>query len=196
MGGEPSSSSLQSALRATGSGDGVQEGSSTVRGGAKNISTSSGGGVQGGSSTSRDGAKNISQDDPDRGHNKSRNGGRGRDDKPKAKNSGPSRRPRWRVNDKVQPDERLGKHVDKDPRGDDPTRRITKKKAGRNTESFDPSSTLVRPDVMVWVGNPNKSTFDKPLKHDDVVIVPELFGDEDDWDTYYKVSWAIPPSSQ
>ncbi|EJK44268.1 hypothetical protein THAOC_37207, partial [Thalassiosira oceanica] len=129
--------------------------------------------------------------DCDRDRNKSRNGGRGKDDigKPKAKNSGPSHRPvqhRWRLNDSVRPDERLGQQ-DKDPRGDDPTKRIAKKKAGRNTESFDPGSTLVRPDLRVLVGNPSKSKFDKPLKHDDVVIVPELFGDEDDWDTYYQL---------
>ena len=172
MGGEPSSS-LQSA-------------------GALHANNASGGGKQG---ASRDDATKNSRD-----HNNSRNkrgGGRGKDDKPKAKNNdtqrfgGPSHLPvqhQWRVNDKAQPDERLEQHADKDPRGDDPTRRITKKKAGRNTESFDPSSTLVRPDLRVWVGNPSKRAFDKPLKHDDVVIVPELFGDEDDWDTYYKVS--------
>lgn len=57
----------------------------------------------------------------------------------------------------------------------------------RNTESFDPASTLVRPDVRVQIGSPRIETYNKPLKHDDVVIVPELFGDEDDWTIYYKL---------
>lgn len=30
-------------------------------------------------------------------------------------------------------------------------------------------------------------TYNKVLKHDDVVIVPELFGAEDDWQLYYKL---------
>ena len=88
-------------------------------------------------------------------------------------------------------DENLPPNTQEDPRGEDPTHRITQKAskrgAGRNTESFDPASTLVRPDVRVLVGNPNHKTFSKPLKHDDVVIVPELFGGEDDWNTYYEL---------
>ena len=97
----------------------------------------------------------------------------------------------YRINPNALPDEKLSNLSINDPRGDDPTRRITKKANkngnGRNTESFDPASTLVRPDVRVWVGSKDKKTFDKPLKHDDVVIVPELFGDEDDWEIYYKL---------
>ena len=59
---------------------------------------------------------------------------------------------------------------------------------GRNTESFDPKSTLVRPSMRVIVANGKKSeTYDKPLKHDDVVIVPEYFCDEEDWSIYYKL---------
>jgi hypothetical protein len=58
-----------------------------------------------------------------------------------------------------------------DPRGSDPTKRITKKAKGRgngrNTESFDPADTLVRPDLRVWVGSKEKKEFDKRLKHDD-----------------------------
>ena len=46
---------------------------------------------------------------------------------------------------------------------------------GRNTASFDPSSTLVRPDMRVLVG-PNRPVLDRPLKHDDVVVVPEVRG--------------------
>lgn len=87
-------------------------------------------------------------------------------------------------------DEKLGNLQD-DPRGTDPTKRITKKASGRgkgrNTESFDPSSTLVRPDLRIQVGSPLNKEYNKPLKHDDVVIVPELFGQEDNWDMYYKL---------
>jgi len=87
-------------------------------------------------------------------------------------------------------DEKLGELQD-DPRGEDPTKRITKKASsrgnGRNTESFDPASTLVRPDLRVQVGSNRTAVFNKPLKHDDVVIVPELFGAEDDWSLYYKL---------
>ena len=75
-----------------------------------------------------------------------------------------------------------------DPRGDDPTKRMktrTKKKGnGRNTESFDPNSTLVRPALRVLVGLPTHKVYPKPLKHDDVMIVPELFGPEDDYTMY------------
>jgi hypothetical protein len=91
---------------------------------------------------------------------------------------------------KAPPDERLG-NVHDDPRGNDPTTRITQKATGRghgrNTESFDPASTLVRPDLRVLVGSPSQVSFNKPLKHDDVVIVPELFGPEENWDLYYKL---------
>jgi hypothetical protein len=91
---------------------------------------------------------------------------------------------------KAPPDERLG-NVEDDPRGNDPTTRITQKATGRghgrNTESFDPASTLVRPDLRVLIGSPSQVSFNKPLKHDDVVIVPELFGPEENWDLYYKL---------
>ena len=40
--------------------------------------------------------------------------------------------------------------------------------------------------MRVRVG-PNKPVFNKPLKHDDVVVVPDFFCDEDDWDIYYKL---------
>ena len=77
----------------------------------------------------------------------------------------------------------------KDPRGEG--NRITKKarKMGtaRNTESFDPQSTLVRPDFRVQFGSNKKEVFDKKLKHDDVIMVPEFFCAEDDWGLYYKL---------
>ncbi len=88
------------------------------------------------------------------------------------------------------PDEQLG-NINDDPRGNDPTKRITKKASsrgnGRNTESFDPASTLVRPDLRICMGSNSIEQYNKPLKHDDVVMVPELFGAEDNWDTYYKL---------
>ena len=83
------------------------------------------------------------------------------------------------------------------PKGDDPRIRDDGKKdtkvkvqkakgGGRNTESFDPASTLVRPSMRIVVG-PNRAVFDKPIKHDDVIIVPEFFCKEDDWDLYYSL---------
>ena len=87
-------------------------------------------------------------------------------------------------------DDKLG-HVAADPRGDDPTQRITAKASsrgnGRNTESFDPASTLVRPDLRIQVGSNQTQVLNRPLKHDDVIIVPELFGAEDDWTLYYQL---------
>jgi len=97
--------------------------------------------------------------------------------------------PEYRVANQ-EPDAKLGDLQD-DPRGPDPTKRITKKAShrgnGRNTESFDPASTLVRPDLRIHVGSNRSKVFNRPLKHDDVVIVPELFGEEDDWSLYYKL---------
>ena len=58
--------------------------------------------------------------------------------------------------------------------------------AGRNTESFDPKSTLVRPSMRIIVG-PNQPQFSRKIKHDDVIIVPEFFCKEDDWSLYYKL---------
>ena len=59
-----------------------------------------------------------------------------------------------------------------------------KRGAGRNTESFDPASTFVRPDMRICVG-PNRPRLDRQIKHDDVFIVPEFFCKEDDWSMYY-----------
>lgn len=63
---------------------------------------------------------------------------------------------------------------------------LEKKGKGRNTESFDPKSTLVRPDLRIVVG-PNVPVYKKVLKHDDVVVVPNFFCEEDDWSMYYKL---------
>ena len=73
--------------------------------------------------------------------------------------------------------------VKDDPRMDAP---ITVGGKGANTESWDPESTLVRPEMRVVVGSKTR-TFNKTLKHDDVVIVPEFFCAEDDWGMYYKL---------
>jgi hypothetical protein len=74
------------------------------------------------------------------------------------------------------------------PMNDDPRdgKRIKKKGKGRNTESFDPSTTLVRPDMRILVG-PNADVYGSVLKHDDVVIVPDFFCQRDDWSLYYKL---------
>ena len=61
-----------------------------------------------------------------------------------------------------------------------------KRGAGRNTESFDPKSTLVRPEMRICVG-PNKPEMGKPIKNDDVIIVPEFFCTEEDWSLYHKL---------
>jgi len=82
--------------------------------------------------------------------------------------------------------------IPKDPRGDgERIKQKNKKKGGRNTESFDPASTLVRPSLRVQIGSASISRFNKVLKHDDVVIVPELFGPEDDWKLYYQLVQEI-----
>jgi hypothetical protein len=60
------------------------------------------------------------------------------------------------------------------------------KGGGRNTESFDPKSTLVRPDMRIIVG-PNRPVLEKKIKHDDVIVVPEFFCSEDNWDLYYQL---------
>eukprot|EP00434_Breviolum_minutum_P005061 symbB.v1.2.004466.t1/scaffold249.1/size274694/25 len=55
--------------------------------------------------------------------------------------------------------------------------------SGRNSASFDPKSTLVRPSMRISVGSRIK--YNKELRHDDVVIVPDFFCAEDDWQVYY-----------
>ncbi|CAJ1448122.1 unnamed protein product [Effrenium voratum] len=56
---------------------------------------------------------------------------------------------------------------------------------GRNSASFDPGSTLVRPSMRIAFGSSELPEYDKVLRHDDVVIVPEFFCKETDWQTYY-----------
>jgi hypothetical protein len=78
-----------------------------------------------------------------------------------------------------------------DPRPSDPSKRISNKalsqSKGRNTESFHAESTFVRPDLRVQIGSSKIEKYNKVLKHDDVVIVPEMFGGEDDWSIYYSL---------
>ncbi len=78
-----------------------------------------------------------------------------------------------------------------DPRlRENPEKKIKKSKGqGRNTESFDPRSTLIRPDMRVIVGRKDDCKWrggigTTPLKHDDVVVVPDFICDEDDWSIY------------
>jgi len=51
--------------------------------------------------------------------------------------------------------------------------------AGKNTASFDPSSTIVRPSMRVIHG-PKQKRYDRILKYDDVVMVPDFVCAEDD----------------
>lgn len=76
--------------------------------------------------------------------------------------------------------------LDDDPRAGQTTRQTSHGK-GMNTESFDPASTLVRPQMRVHVGSARGHRWKKELKHDDIVIVPEFFCAEDDWSMYYKL---------
>ena len=81
--------------------------------------------------------------------------------------------------------------ADKDPRRVDDThgRQVSIFKGGRNTDSFDPNSTLVRPSMRIHVAMPNAENRykGKQLTHDDVCIVPNFFCDESDTSVYYKL---------
>jgi hypothetical protein len=54
---------------------------------------------------------------------------------------------------------------------------------GRNTASFDPLSTLVRPAMRIYYGEPRKR-YKKDVQSDDVVIVPNFFCEEASFDAY------------
>ena len=56
--------------------------------------------------------------------------------------------------------------------------------SARNTDSWEPASTFVRPEMRVLVG-PKTQVFSKTIRHDDVIVVPEFFCAEDDWSMYY-----------
>lgn len=53
---------------------------------------------------------------------------------------------------------------------------------GRNTESFDPRTTFVRPEMRVRVVNKTKPPV--TIKHDDVIIVPDFICADDDNSLY------------
>jgi hypothetical protein len=63
------------------------------------------------------------------------------------------------------------------------------KGSGRNTESFDPSSTLQRPDLRVRIASSvrNSTAYRDDIRHDDVIIVPELFGCDTDYALYHQL---------
>ena len=63
----------------------------------------------------------------------------------------------------------------RDPRP--PTRRQTKYSQGRNSDSFDPKSTYVRPDMRV-LHELDTRRYPRPLRHDDVVVVPNFAAPE------------------
>ncbi|KAJ1448695.1 hypothetical protein M885DRAFT_538268 [Pelagophyceae sp. CCMP2097] len=67
---------------------------------------------------------------------------------------------------------------------------------GRNTASFDARSTLVRPAMRIIVASASKATFNEPLKHDDVVIVPDFGCEQDDWSLYYKLVEEMTAAQQ
>jgi len=73
-----------------------------------------------------------------------------------------------------------------DPRIRDGKKLVKIRGAGRNTESFDPKSTIVRPEMRILVQQPTQK-IQTVLKHDDVVVVPNFFCAEDDWAIYYKL---------
>ena len=58
--------------------------------------------------------------------------------------------------------------------GDALTKLGRKGGGGRNTESFDPRSTLIRPQMRVRIG-PNRAVLGDEIKHDDIIIVPGKF---------------------
>lgn len=81
-----------------------------------------------------------------------------------------------------------------DPRLNNPEKTKKRKKSsgvGRNTVSFDPHSTLVRPELRILIGNKDKSFREsnkknqwESHKHDDVLVIPNFFCEEDDWTIY------------
>ena len=60
----------------------------------------------------------------------------------------------------------------KDPRG---LKRQTKFTNGKNTESFDPRSTLVRPDMRILCKSKNQQL--THMYNDDVILVPNFVSD-------------------
>eukprot|EP00927_Polykrikos_kofoidii_P040412 TRINITY_DN34552_c0_g1_i1.p1 TRINITY_DN34552_c0_g1~~TRINITY_DN34552_c0_g1_i1.p1 ORF type:complete len:1456 (-),score=225.31 TRINITY_DN34552_c0_g1_i1:179-4546(-) len=67
---------------------------------------------------------------------------------------------------------------------------VQQKKSAPNSESFDPTSTLVRPSMRVHLG-PKGPRYPRRWRHDDVVLVPEFLCAEDDLSTYHKLLQEI-----
>eukprot|EP00039_Didymoeca_costata_P020510 m.341523 g.341523 ORF g.341523 m.341523 type:complete len:420 (+) comp20168_c0_seq1:112-1371(+) len=109
--------------------------------------------------------------------------GRGRDRHDKHREHKRSRSPSPGKRDQQDPNLPA---LDDDPRAGQRHRQTSHGK-GRNTESFDPESTFVRPSMRIIVKpSPGKTLVGK-VKHDDVLIIPELFCKEENWDLYYKL---------
>jgi len=64
---------------------------------------------------------------------------------------------------------------------------LKKKGKGMNTESFDPASTYDRPSMRVLIGSNKVEEYPGRIKHDDVVMVPNFFCEDNDWELYYKL---------
>lgn len=58
--------------------------------------------------------------------------------------------------------------------------------SGRNTQSFDPASTFARPAMRIICG-PRRAHYGRPVRPDDVIVVPEFLCTEDDWGLYHRL---------
>lgn len=58
-----------------------------------------------------------------------------------------------------------------------------------NSDDYDPPPLPPRQewDLRIRYGSPQLEAYNHPLKHDDVVVVPEFFGEEEDWTIYYQL---------
>jgi hypothetical protein len=56
-------------------------------------------------------------------------------------------------------------------------------------------SDPIRWDMRVRFGSPAREVYDKPLRHDDCVLVPDFFGPASDWSIYHKLLVEIEKSS-
>ena len=63
--------------------------------------------------------------------------------------------------------------------------------ANKNERECKPISkagiAYMRPDIHLRVGSPALDVYNRKLRHDDCVLVPEFFGREDDFSMYHKV---------
>jgi hypothetical protein len=53
-----------------------------------------------------------------------------------------------------------------------------------------------RPDICVRVGSSALNVYNRKLRHDDCVLVPELFGPEEDFSIYHRVYNDLTPGLQ